>query len=164
MGVRRRGCTRTVGITRWANREQRGCETYGRAVPVRAAVYFLGGVGVGDLGNQVSQPRSVCDIRRIDRCDSCVSDCGPRAPPNPQRFSDFLKPASNSVCFSTIVSEQIRESRATKEVQFKRLKELLLVLIESMERHAHLPLDPVMRSALLDISVSTIDVMGSFLF
>ncbi len=39
----------------------------------------------------------------------------------------------------------------------KRLKPLLPVLIESMERHGHLRLDPVVRSALLDISAATID-------
>jgi len=39
----------------------------------------------------------------------------------------------------------------------KLLRALLPVLIESMERHGHLRLDPVVRSALLDISVATID-------
>ena len=39
----------------------------------------------------------------------------------------------------------------------KRLKALLPVLIESMERHGHLRLDPVVRSALLDVSAATID-------
>jgi len=39
----------------------------------------------------------------------------------------------------------------------KRLKALLPVLIESMERHGHLRLDPVVRSAVLDISAATID-------
>jgi hypothetical protein len=39
----------------------------------------------------------------------------------------------------------------------KGLKALLPVLIESMERHGHLRLDPVVRSALLDISAATID-------
>jgi hypothetical protein len=39
----------------------------------------------------------------------------------------------------------------------KRLKALLPVLIESMERHGHVRLDPVVRSALLDISAATID-------
>jgi hypothetical protein len=37
----------------------------------------------------------------------------------------------------------------------KRLKALLPVLIESMERHGHVRLDPVVRSALLDISAAT---------
>ena len=39
----------------------------------------------------------------------------------------------------------------------KRLKALLPVLIESMERHGHLRLSPVVRSALLDISAATVD-------
>ena len=39
----------------------------------------------------------------------------------------------------------------------KRLKALLPVLIESMERHGHLKLDPVVRSRLLDVSAATID-------
>jgi hypothetical protein len=39
----------------------------------------------------------------------------------------------------------------------KRLKALLPVLIESMERYGHLRLDPVVRSAVLDISAATID-------
>ena len=39
----------------------------------------------------------------------------------------------------------------------KRLKALLPVLIESMERHGHLRLDPVVKSAVLDVSAATID-------
>jgi hypothetical protein len=39
----------------------------------------------------------------------------------------------------------------------KRLKELAPVLIDAMERHGHLRLDPVVRSAVLDISAATID-------
>jgi hypothetical protein len=39
----------------------------------------------------------------------------------------------------------------------KRLKALLPVLIESMERHGHLRLDPLVRSRVLDISAASID-------
>src|SRR5712691_5862276 len=39
----------------------------------------------------------------------------------------------------------------------KRLKALLPVLIESMERHGHLELDPLVRSRLLAISAATMD-------
>ncbi len=39
----------------------------------------------------------------------------------------------------------------------KRLRVLIPVLIEAMERHGHLQLDPVVRSRLLDISAATID-------
>jgi hypothetical protein len=39
----------------------------------------------------------------------------------------------------------------------KRLRVLIPVLIEAMERHGHLKLDPVVRSRLLDISAATID-------
>jgi hypothetical protein len=39
----------------------------------------------------------------------------------------------------------------------KRLRVLIPVLIEAMERHDHLQLDPVVRSRLLDISAATID-------
>jgi len=39
----------------------------------------------------------------------------------------------------------------------KRLRVLIPVLIEAMERHGHLHLDPVVRSRLLDISAATID-------
>jgi len=39
----------------------------------------------------------------------------------------------------------------------KRLKELIPLLIEAMERHGHLQLDPVVRSRLLDVSAATID-------
>jgi Integrase core domain len=39
----------------------------------------------------------------------------------------------------------------------KRLKELAPVLIDAMERHGHLQLDPVVRSRLLDMSAATID-------
>ena len=39
----------------------------------------------------------------------------------------------------------------------KRLKVLIPVLIEAMERHGHLQLDPVVRSRLLEISAATID-------
>jgi hypothetical protein len=46
---------------------------------------------------------------------------------------------------------------AANRICAKRLKALLPVLIESMERHGHLRLDPVVRSALLDVSAATID-------
>ena len=39
----------------------------------------------------------------------------------------------------------------------KRLRVLIPVLIDAMERHGHLELDPVVRSRLLDISAATID-------
>jgi hypothetical protein len=39
----------------------------------------------------------------------------------------------------------------------KRLRVLIPVLIEAMERHGHLQLDPVVKSRLLDISAATID-------
>ena len=41
----------------------------------------------------------------------------------------------------------------------KRLTELIPVLIEAMECHGHLQLDPVVRSRLLDVSAATIDRM-----
>jgi hypothetical protein len=39
----------------------------------------------------------------------------------------------------------------------KRLRVLIPVLIEAMERHGHLKLDPVVRSRLLGVSAATID-------
>jgi len=39
----------------------------------------------------------------------------------------------------------------------KRLRVLIPVLIEAMERHGHLQLDPVVRSRLLEVSAATID-------
>jgi hypothetical protein len=39
----------------------------------------------------------------------------------------------------------------------KRLRVLIPVLIEAMERHGHLKLDPVVRSRLLEVSAATID-------
>src|SRR5208282_4000247 len=39
----------------------------------------------------------------------------------------------------------------------KRLRVLLPVLIDAMERHGHLQLDPVVRSRLLEVSAATID-------
>ncbi len=47
--------------------------------------------------------------------------------------------------------------QAADRICGKRLKALLPVLIESMERHGHLRLDPVVRSAVLDVSAATID-------
>ncbi len=46
---------------------------------------------------------------------------------------------------------------ASDRICGKRLRVLLPVLIEAMERHGHLQLDPVVRSRLLDISAATID-------
>jgi hypothetical protein len=61
-----------------------------------------------------------------------------------------------------IYDEAVRQAlallwEAADRICGKRLKALLPVLIESMERHGHLQLDPVVRSALLDISAATID-------
>src|SRR5258708_340314 len=46
---------------------------------------------------------------------------------------------------------------AADRIWGKRLKALLPVLIESMERHGHLELDPLVRSRLLAISAATMD-------
>ncbi|GAB3768296.1 ISNCY-like element ISBj12 family transposase [Ramlibacter monticola] len=43
----------------------------------------------------------------------------------------------------------------------KRLKALLPMLIEAMERHGHLALDPIVRSKLLQVSAATMDRMLS---
>jgi hypothetical protein len=61
-----------------------------------------------------------------------------------------------------IYDEAVRQAlallwEAANRICGKRLKALLPVLIESMEHHGHLRLDPVVRSALLDISAATID-------
>jgi len=61
-----------------------------------------------------------------------------------------------------IYDEAVRQAlarlwEAADRICGKRLKVLLPVLIESMERHGHLRLNPVVRSALLDISAATID-------
>src|ERR1700724_2440570 len=46
---------------------------------------------------------------------------------------------------------------AADRVCSKRLRVLIPVLIEAMERHGHLKLDPVVRSRLLEVSAATID-------
>ena len=61
-----------------------------------------------------------------------------------------------------IYDEALRQAlallwEAADRICGKRLKALLPVLIESMERHGHLRLSPVVRSALLDISAATVD-------
>ena len=61
-----------------------------------------------------------------------------------------------------IYDEAVRQAlallwEAADRICGKRLKALLPGLIESMERHGHLQLDPVVRSGLLDISAATID-------
>jgi hypothetical protein len=61
-----------------------------------------------------------------------------------------------------IYDEAVRQAltllwEAADRICGKRLKALLPALIESMERHGHLCLDPVVRSSLLDISAATID-------
>jgi hypothetical protein len=70
-----------------------------------------------------------------------------RRPPRPRR---------------RIYDEAVRQAlallwEAADRICGKRLKALLPVLIESMERHGHLRLDPVVRSAVLDVSAATID-------
>jgi hypothetical protein len=61
-----------------------------------------------------------------------------------------------------IYDEAVRQAlallwEASDRICGKRLKALLPVLIESMERHGHLRLDPVVRSSVLDVSAATID-------
>ena len=61
-----------------------------------------------------------------------------------------------------IYDEAVRQAltllwEAADRICGKRLKALLPVLIESMERHGHVRLDPVVRSAVLDVSAATID-------
>ncbi len=46
---------------------------------------------------------------------------------------------------------------ASDRICGKRLRVLIPVLIDAMERHGHLALDPMVRSRLLDVSAATID-------
>ena len=48
---------------------------------------------------------------------------------------------------------------AADRVCGKRLKALLPVLVDAMERHGHLDMDPVIRSKVLQVSAATIDRM-----
>jgi len=52
---------------------------------------------------------------------------------------------------------------AADRVCGKRLKALIPTLIDAMERHGHLDLDPVVRSKLLQVSAATI-VRGRLLW
>jgi hypothetical protein len=61
-----------------------------------------------------------------------------------------------------IYDEAVRQAltllwEAADRICGKRLKALLPVLIESMERHGHLRLDSVVRSSLMEVSAATID-------
>lgn len=61
-----------------------------------------------------------------------------------------------------IYGEAVRQAlvvlwEAADRICGKRLKALLPVLIEAMERHGHLQLDPEIRSRLLAVSAATID-------
>jgi hypothetical protein len=61
-----------------------------------------------------------------------------------------------------IYDEAVRQTltllwEAADRICGKRLKALLPVLIESMERHGHLRLDSVVRSSLMEVSAATID-------
>jgi hypothetical protein len=51
---------------------------------------------------------------------------------------------------------------ASDRICGKRLRVLIPVLIDAMERHGHLALDPVVRSRLLDVSAATIDRLLGF--
>src|SRR5260370_32975839 len=61
-----------------------------------------------------------------------------------------------------IYDEAVRQAlgmlyEAADRICGKRLRALLPLLIESMERHGHLQLDPLVRSRVLDISAASID-------
>src|SRR3954462_10120001 len=61
-----------------------------------------------------------------------------------------------------IYDEAVREAlilvwEAADRICGKRLKPLIPVLLEAMERHGHLPLDPEIRTRLLAMSAATVD-------
>ena len=119
------------------------------------------------------------DTQRIERGDWAAVSSGGQvgAPPDPGR----IHPGDRAITASTrceccigrschgqprprkrIYDEAVRQAlallwEAADRICGKRLKALLPVLIESMERHGHLRLDPVVRSAVLDVSAATID-------
>lgn len=72
-----------------------------------------------------------------------------------------LRPSTRSAR-PTLYDEAVRQSlvvlrEASDRICGKRLKPLIPLLIESLERHGHLNLDSVVRSKLLKVSAATID-------
>lgn len=70
--------------------------------------------------------------------------------------------AAGRPCGRCIYDEAVKEAlivlwEAADRICGKRLKEILPILVEAMERNGHLDLDPEVRSRLLQMSASTID-------
>ena len=70
--------------------------------------------------------------------------------------------ASVSKTRSRLYDEAVREAltvlwEAADRVCGKRLKALIPILVEAMERHGHLDLDPIVKSKVLAVSAATID-------
>lgn len=66
-------------------------------------------------------------------------------------------PVRNRVYDEAVRQALIVLREATDRICGKRLKELIPILIEAMERHGHLSLDPLIKGKLLGISAATID-------
>jgi hypothetical protein len=72
-------------------------------------------------------------------------------------------PARNRLYDDAVRQALIVLWEAADRICGKRLKALIPMLVDAMERHGHLDLDPVIKSKLVQISAATIDRMLHFL-
>ena len=71
--------------------------------------------------------------------------------------SERARPARNRLYDEAVRQALVLLWEAGDRICGKRLKPLIPVLVDAMERHGHLELDPVVKSRLLQISAATID-------
>ena len=77
---------------------------------------------------------------------------------------DEVSKTSAARARNRLYDEAVRQAltmlwEAADRVCGKRLKALIALLVDAMERHGHLDLDPVIRSKVLEVSAATIDRM-----
>lgn len=73
-----------------------------------------------------------------------------------------IEPAGRARAIRRVYDEAVRQAlvilwEASDRVCGKRLKSLLTILVEALERHGHLRLDSVVRAHVLKVSAATID-------
>ena len=94
----------------------------------------------------------VSGLHRKHACD-CSARAGPAAGPGLARNGAYIRRRCN---------EAVREAltviwEASDRVRGKRLRPLVPILVEAMERHGHLQLAPEVRASLAAMSAATID-------
>ena len=108
--------------------------------------------------------RSAAFSDRINILDEFVALTGYHRKQAIRVLRDEMTKTSAARARNRLYNEAVRQAltmlwEAADRVCGKRLKALIPLLVDAMERHGHLDLDPIIKSKVLQVSAATIDRM-----